>query len=102
MVGVDRQHALVGPRGILEFPRALVRNGFDEKLPDLAAGAGRVRRGRRVALRRRAALLSVHRPLVLRGSFLKFSRRVEIQICCLTARGGFYNEFSRTESFASG
>jgi hypothetical protein len=56
MIGVDRQHALVGPHGIVEFSARARANGFEEKPPDLFAGIGRVRGRRRAELSRRAAL----------------------------------------------
>ena len=103
MIGVDRQHALVGPHGIIEFPRALVRYGLEQVLPDLFAEIGRVRRNRRAELHRGAALLSVHRPVSsFAVRFLKFSRCVEIQICCLTTLGGFYTAFPHAETWPSG
>lgn len=87
---VDRRHALVGTHGIVEFPRALLRTASKKNCLTCSPAS------EEFAETDEPSLIVARRCFRFIGResfavhFLKFSRCVEIQICCLTAQGGFY------------
>src|SRR5581483_4821452 len=81
VVGGECQNPFVGANGVVDLPSALVRGGFNEKLPDLVS---RIGAWRGVAFGSSAVCPSPSISVTISG------RAPRSKISCLTTLGGFY------------